>query len=121
MKKGQALVILLIFIAMGLTVVVATVSTVINNSIVSSQYEIGQTAYFLAESGAEEAILRLLRDPEYMGGTLTMADGSITITVTGVSPKTILSTSTVGTTIRKIQVIVSNADNILTVLSWREI
>lgn len=121
MKRGQTLVVLLVFVAIAMTVVVAAVSTVINSTQGSSQVEIGQQAYLLAESGAEEAMLQLLRDPNFTSETLTTVDGRTTILVTGTSQKTIVSTATVGTTVRKIQVVAGYANGILTVISWKEI
>lgn len=121
LRSGQTLVVLLVFIAMGLAVVAASVSTVINSSVGTTQYERGQSAYLLAESGAEEGILRLLRDPSFSAGALTSVDGNATITVTGTSTKTILSTATVGTTVRTIQVVASFVNDVLTVTSWKEI
>lgn len=121
LRSGQTLVVLLVFIAMGLAVVAASVSTVINSSVGTTQYERGQSAYLLAESGAEEGILRLLRDPSFSAGALTSVDGNATITVTGTGTKTILSTATVGTTVRTIQVVASFVNDVLTVTSWKEI
>ncbi len=121
LRSGQTLVVLLVFVAMAMAVVVAAVSVVVNSTTAGSQYEIGQTAYLLAESGAEEAMLRLLRDPAYAGETLTTIDGAVTIAVTGSSQKTIVSTATVSSTVRKIQVVAGYTNNILTVISWKEI
>ncbi|MDP1743577.1 MAG: hypothetical protein Q8L51_02195 [Candidatus Amesbacteria bacterium] len=121
MKKGQTLVVLLVFIAIAMAIVVAAVSSVINSTTGGSQYEIGQSAYLLAESGLEEAMLRLLRDPAYTGETLTTADGSTTIIVTGTIQKIIISTATVGNSTRKIQVEAEYINNVLTVISWNEI
>lgn len=121
LHSGQTLVVLLIFVAMAMVVVAAAVSTVVNSTAGGSQVEIGQVAYMLAESGAEEAMLRLLRDPDFTSETLTTVDGSTTITVTGASQKNIVSTATVGSTVRTIQVVAGYTDNILTVISWKEI
>lgn len=121
LRSGQTLVVLLVFIAMGLAVVAASVSTVINSSMGTTQYEMGQSAYLLAESGAEEGMLRLLRDPNFSSGTLTSVDGNATITVTGTSTKTIVSTATVGNSVRRIQVVASYINDVLTVTSWKEI
>lgn len=121
LRCGQTLVVLLVFVAIAMTVVVAAVATVVNSTIGVSQVEAGQTAYILAESGVEEAMLRLLRDPNFTTETLTTADGSTTIIVTGSSQKTIVSTATVGNTVRIVQVVAGYTDNVLTVVSWKEI
>lgn len=121
MRRGQTLVVLLVFVAMAMAVVSAAVAVVISNTQSGSRYEVGQTALGLAESGAEEAMLLLLRDPAYAGGTLTTVDGAATISVSGSDPKTILSSAVVGETRRKIQVVAGYTAGILTVQTWREI
>ncbi len=45
----------------------------------------------LAEAGAEEAILRLLRDPNYQGGQLVIDGRDVIINISGDNPKTIES------------------------------
>ena len=121
LRSGQTLVVLLVFVAMAMAVVTAAVVVVVSNTQSSSRFEIGQTALGLAESGAEEAMLLLLRDPAYTGGTLTTIDGTATIGVSGSDPKTIVSSAMVGETRRKIQVVAGYTAGILTVQTWREI
>ncbi len=67
MKRGQALVILLVFMAIAVTVTTAAVVMMVVGSTAASKYERSQAAYATAESGAENALLRLLRDPNYTG------------------------------------------------------
>ena len=121
LRSGQTLVVLLVFVAMAMAVVSAAVAVVISNTQSGSRYEVGQTALGLAESGAEEAMLLLLRDPAYSGGALTTVDGTATISVSGSDPKTIVSSAMVGETRRKIQVVAGYTAGILTVQTWREI
>ena len=121
MRRGQTLVVLLVFVAMAMAVVSAAVAVVISNTQSGSRYEVGQTALGLAESGAEEAMLLLLRDPAYSGGALTTVDGTATIGVSGSDPKQIVSSAVVGEARRKIQVVASYTAGVLTVQTWREI
>ena len=121
LRSGQTLVVLLVFIGMAMAVISAAVAVVITNTQGSSRFEMGQAAVGLAESGAEEAILLLLRDPVYSGGALTTVDGTATISVSGSDPKTIVSSAIVGETRRKIQVVAGYTGGILTVQTWREI
>ena len=89
MKSGQTLVLLLVFVAITITITSAAVAMMIINSQSGSRFELREITYTVAESGAENALLRLLRDPDYTGETLTIEDGTATITVTGSSVKTI--------------------------------
>ena len=121
MRRGQTLVVLLVFVAMAMAVVSAAVAVVISNTQSSSRYELGQMALGLAESGAEEAMLLLLRDPSFAGETLTTVDGTATISVTGSDPKTINSVATVEGANRKVQVVADYSAGVLEVQTWREI
>lgn len=121
LRLGQTLVVLLVFMAMAMVVISAAVAVVISNTQSSSRFEVGQTALALAESGAEEAMIMLLRDPAYAGGTLTTADGTATIGVSGSEPKTVVSSAVVGGTRRKIQVVAGYELGILTIQTWQEI
>lgn len=121
MKKGQALTSLVIFTAIATTVMTATVLLSVVNATSASTTELGMQVYGLAESGAENALLRLLRDPNYTGETLTIGDGQATMTVTGDNPKTISSVGTLGSFRREIRVVATLTNGILSIQSWREV
>ena len=76
----------------------------ITNSIASSTYALGNQAYSVAESGAENAIIRLLRDKAYVGETLAVGDNTATITVSGINPYVIISAGRAGNFVRKVEV-----------------
>ncbi len=120
-ESGQTLIALLIFMIVAISVMSTSIILISANSIAASKVEQSITAYNIAESGAENALLRLLRDPFYAGETITVDSGTAVTTVSGTSQKTIVSTGTSGQFIRKIQVIVDYNNNILTVTSWTEI
>ena len=61
--KGQALIALLSFIIIAMTVISAAVIILITNILASGKVEQGTMAYSLAQSGGEDALLRLLRNP----------------------------------------------------------
>lgn len=119
-KSGQTLVTLLFFMVIALTITSASVIILFVNSVATSTFQDGIFAYHIAESGAENAILRLLRDPNYSGETLTIGDGSATIQVTGANTKVITSKARLRNFIRTIEVQASYNNNILTITSWKE-
>ena len=121
MKSGQTLVLLLVFMTIAITVTTAAVVMIIVSSRSASALEQSQAAYSVAESGAENALLRILRDPSYAGETLTIGTGTATISATGADTKTILSVGSVGDFLRQVQVTASYIGGILTVTSWQEI
>lgn len=120
-RPGQTLVLLLVFIAVAITITTAAVTIIIVNSQAATRLESSLVAYNVAESGAENALITLLRNRSYIGETLTIGDGVATITVTGSNPKTILSSGTSGNYIRQVQVVAVFTQGVLSITSWQEV
>ena len=121
--KGQALIALLSFIIIAMTVISAAVIILITNILASGKVEQGTMAYSLAQSGGEDALLRLLRNPSYAGGQQTLPQGTITVSITGIAPGpyTIYSSGKVGSFVRRIKTTASYAGNTLTITEWKEL
>lgn len=120
-QSGQALVMLLVFMVVAIIMTTMAVALVIINATAASQVEQGDMALKLAESGAENAILRLMRNPAYTGTeTFTIDTGQVTATVSGVNPIIISSQGRQGTFVRTASVSASFVDTVLTIYSWRE-
>lgn len=121
MKKGQALISLIFFVVIAMIITSTAVAVSIANSISVSKLHSGTEALYIAESGIEEAVLRLIRDPNYSGGTVTVGSGTATITITGETTKIITSEGRDGNFIRKIRATADYNDNIVSILTWTEI
>ena len=118
-KTGQALVTLLVFIAVATTITAAATTVTLINSQTTGKFAQGESALVIAQAGADNAILRLLRDPNYSGeADLSIGSGTATINVEGSSVKTITSEGKDGNFIRKIQVVGTFVNNTFTVTSW---
>lgn len=120
-KRGQALVTLLVFMATAITITSGAVIVTIINSQGSSKYELGEEALQIAETGADNAILRVIREPAYSGETVSIGAGTATITVSGTSTKTIVSEGSNGGFKRKVQVVGNLTNNAFSLTSWSEI
>ena len=118
MQKGQVFVTLLFFIIIGITIIAAETIVLFTNIQSSGTTEQSINAYYIAESGAEEALLRLGRDQSYTGQTLSIGSGNAVVQV---SSGTITSTGTYGKTKRKIQVTTQTVNGVVKVVTWREI
>ena len=117
-EAGYAVLTLLVFMTISIAIVTAIVIMVLNNVTALSAVEQGTVSYYSAETGAENALLRLLRDPSYSGETLPIDGGSVVIAVgNGV----VTSTATIDNSVRKIQLNYVYNNNVLTVTSWKEI
>lgn len=120
-KKGQALITLLFFTVMALMISTSAVAIISSGSISTGNLEQEEIAYYTAESGIENAILKLLRDPNYVGETMNINGGTATIQVSGTTPLVISSIGKVGNIKHLIEVNVSYNNNVLTVTRWKQI
>jgi len=120
-EKGQALVTLLFFILISLTITTGAIIIIITNSMSASKVQEGTLAYYVAESGVENALLRLLRDPNYTGETLAIESGTAVITVSGNNPKTVLSIGQNGNFKRKVQAQINYNNGYYTFSNWKEL
>jgi len=123
--SGQALITLLFFTVIGVTITSAAVVMILVNSLSGTKQQQGEVAYEIAQSGAENGLIRLLRNPSYAGETLPVGSGSATITVTGSgtsgNPYVIVSKGTNGIFVREMQVTATYQNNLLTVTARKEI
>lgn len=121
-QHGQALITLLFFVVIAVSITSAGVILLVTNSIAASKLEEGTIAYVSAESGIENAIMQLLRNQNYTGETLQVGGTStVTVTVTQGNPITVLSVAKEGNFIRKIQVQIIYNKSVLTISSWKEV
>lgn len=104
-----------IFIIISMSLFITTLSqqVIANNNVRSSQ------SYYVAEAGIEDALLRLLKDPSFLGSyELTVGDKKSQVEINPIgTSRRVLSTGNVSRRIRKLEVIYS----ISNVASWREI
>lgn len=125
--KGQALITLLVFVVIGISVITMTAEVIMVNSIAGARQQQGELAFQIADSGAENALLRVLRTPPpaYTGETLSVGTGQSTITITGsgttADPYVIVSKGQVGNYLRQVEIRTRYQNNLLEVLSKKEI
>lgn len=113
------MVLLLFFVLMAMTFAATAIFMSVVGSSSIAALENGVEARELADSGAENALLRLVRDPEYVGETYP--DGSVTISVAPQEfPKTITVTAKVRDFTRIVEVLVGYDNNVFSVTSWKE-
>lgn len=112
---------LLVFMAIALTITSASLYVLLNSIESGTKRSDSILAYGAAESGAENALLRLVRDPQYSGELLNIGDGNAIISVLQGNPSTITSLGRVRNSVRKIQLEIVYNIGILNVVSWKEI
>jgi len=119
-QSGQTLIALLVFISVAMMITMASAAVALINTRANSSVTTAEAALQAAESGAENANMQLLRNPSYVGETITVGDATVTITVSGTSSKTIVSQAVIGDYRRTITVAGTYAGNVLTINSWSE-
>ena len=110
--------------AVGIAITVSLLLLGLGSSRTSFAYEQSNQAKGLANACAEEALQQIRDSTSYAGsGNLTQAQGTCTYTVTntGGQNRTITTTGSVGTIIRKLQIIISNITPLIQVVSWQEV
>lgn len=120
-QKGQALVTLLFFSIIAATITSAATIIILVNAQGASALAQGTLALSIAESGAENALLRLMRDSTYANESVSLDGGTALIEVTGSNPKTIRSEGTMGSYTRIVELQVQITNNIYTITSWKEV
>lgn len=121
-NSGQVLIAMLYIMVIGILVTTGAVYALIGNTQATSMFEAGSLAYSAAESGAENALLRLVRNPFYTGETLVISDEqSAMVTVSTASGVTILSQGTFRTAVKQVEVQVHYNGGELVIDSWREL
>ncbi len=122
--KGQALITLIFFMIIATTITTAAILVITVNSLSGTRLQEGTVAYQVAQSGADNALIRILRDPGYTGETLNIGSGSATIQVVGAgttaSPYVITSKGKNGFYTKNVEVRAINEDDILNVISRKE-
>lgn len=120
-QKGQTLVLLLIFVMMAIAITTAATFIIATNSTSVTNISLGLATKQMAETGAEKALLALLRDPTYKGETFTIDSGTVYATVSGTTTLTIDSTAVDGSFTKGVEVVATYSNNVLTVMGWKDL
>lgn len=120
-EGGQALITLLVFTVMASVIIAGAIAMIIINSQATGTLVNSEEALKIAESGVDNAAMRLLRDSGYTGETLIVGNGTATIIVSGGATKTVISEGLSGDFRRKVQATIAVSNNTVTVTTWSEI
>lgn len=113
---------MLYIMVVGILVTTGAAFAVISNTQAATTYELGALAQQVAESGLENALLRLIRDSSYTGETFVITAGqTATVTVATNAGTIVTSSGSVGSSVRQVQAEIHYNDGILTIDSWKEL
>jgi hypothetical protein len=119
-ESGQTLIALLIFMLVAMTITIAAIAVSITNIKSNISLTTGEVALQNANSGIEDALIRVQRDPSYSGGTLTLPGGNATISISGSGMLNIVSVGSSGNFRRTITVTATLTNDTLQVSNWSE-
>lgn len=124
-KSGYiALITVLVTGAVGVAIAVSLLLLGLGSSRTSFALEQSNQTKALANACAEEALQQIKDSTPFTGaGNLTLGQGSCNYTVTsgGAQNRTITSTGTVGTIIRKVKITIDKITPSINVTSWQEV
>ena len=123
-EAGQALIILIVAVAISLLVLTSAILASIGQAKTSARNKLGQKVYYAAETGAEYGLIKLMRDPASCTGSDSLSLDSINISITynlSGGNCTLTSQAQKNNIIKKIEVVASyNANWVFDYSSWSE-
>lgn len=123
-ESGQALIILIFAIALAITILTGVTLAAITLNKNTRLTETAQTAYYGAESGAEYALMKLIRDPSSCGGptdSFPIDSANVTVTYSLVGTNcTISVVSNLDTILKKLQVQATISGSKVIPCCWKE-
>lgn len=102
-NQGQALIPVLIIMAIVLILGAAVLDLGIGGLLLSSYYQEGEATLMATEGALENGLLRILRNPSYKGESLQVGDASCIINTSGSSPIVMTARCDSGRSIRRFQ------------------
>ncbi|MEX0621894.1 MAG: hypothetical protein WD187_02790 [Candidatus Woykebacteria bacterium] len=106
-QKGQALIILIVVIAISLVVLSGVILFAIGQAKISARSKLASQVYYAAETGAEYALMKIMRDPTScsVSDSLNLDSTVITISYNQSGPDCIItSEANKNNIVKKIQV-----------------
>jgi hypothetical protein len=120
LQSGQTLVLLLVFVMVTIAITTAATFIVATNSLSVTAVSQGIITKHMAETGAEKALLQLLRNPNYKGETFSLDTGTVMATVSGTTTLTVNVAAINGDYIKRVEVKAAYSNNVLTLISWKD-
>jgi hypothetical protein len=119
-QSGQVLTTLIIIMFFGLTIATAATALIDSSSLATTDLVESNQALIVAESGVEDALIKLLRNPSFVGGTLPVGTDTATIIIGTTNPTIITSRGQAGHHLRTIEVGIGYSGGIMSVNYWQE-
>lgn len=119
-QKGQAMFVVIGLLSLGLVLMTTNIMVGIIEHDLTLALQQSDQGRALAEAGAEEAVLRLLRNPDYEGGSFVIDEKNVNINVEGDNPKVITSQINYLGAEKELRVKVDTTSGETDTVSWQE-
>lgn len=120
-QSGQAMLAVVGLLSVGLLMATTNILIGIIGHDQALAFQQSDQGRCLAEAGAEEASLRLARNPDYSGGQLVIDEKNVNIEVSGDNAKTVVSSVNYFGKIKKVQVTVNISSGLAEITDWQEV
>lgn len=121
LKQGQVGILLALIIFLLISITTTAVAVALSSSQSLTATELSEQALISAQTGLDNAVLRLLRDPSYTGESdLSIAQSSVTITVSAATPQLITSSAVLAGVVRRVRVNATSVSGQLTISDYEE-
>lgn len=121
MKPGYALVVVLLIVFMGILMVGLTTALLFSTSQQQTMGENQSSLRYAADSAVEDAILLLLRKPNYAGTSTIVVESvpvQVSITQVGTNSAQIQTTATGSGQMQRARAVIVRNQGMLQVVSW---
>ena len=120
-QRGQALIILIVAVAISLSVLAAITLAAIGQGKNSYRNELGRKVYYAAEAGAEHALIKLMRNPASCSGSENLTIDSVNVTISYSGNCNVTAQANQGGIIKKVAVQAAYTPaQIFNYSGWRE-
>lgn len=119
--NGFSLIAVLVVCMFSIFVITTAVALILSASQSVTDKVASESAVSLAESAAEDAILKLLRNPQYTGGMFALAGGQAVVSITNQPDSPVVAVIATNAGIRReLTIHLQRIDGSLEIQSWKE-
>lgn len=119
--NGFSLIAVLVVCMFSIFVISTAVALILSASQSVTDKVVSESAVSLAESAAEDAILKLLRNPQYAGGGFALEDGQAVVSITNQPDSPVVAVVATRAGVRReLTIHLQRVDGSLEIQSWKE-
>ena len=119
--RGQALLPMIILLALIIILGTSLFNLSIGGLLITSYFQEGESILMVTEGALENGLMRILRNPAYVGESLQIGNVSCTISASGLTPVVMLASCNSGRAIRRLRAEINFTNGRMVVNNIREV